>query len=208
MKAKKVLLVINICLTGLVLWLGFTIYQRWGSGQRLGDEVLLEGTRQEKETTSQKERAKGGQDYRIIVAKDIFGTSKEQKKVPEKPKPEEIQKSDLDVELKGTIVGENSPSYAIISEKSKRSDDILGLEEFIGDARIVEIQQDRVILSREGKQEVLLISYESRSKSGPTAPASNIAKRPPSIPQTKSRPILRKRPTRGAPLREKAEPPQ
>ncbi len=107
--------------------------------------------------------------YQPIIDSDIFDTKKIVPKVPVKQK--EIQVTKLNLELRGTIVGVNEESFAIIWDKKTRMQDLYFLNDFVQGAHIIEIMPDRVILSLEGRKEALIMSYDtlnpasSRSKS-------------------------------------------
>lgn len=97
--------------------------------------------------------------YQPIIESDIFDTKKVVPKVPVKQK--EIQVTKLNLELRGTIVGENEESFAIIWDRDTRKQDLYSLNDFVQEARIIEIMLDRVTLSLEGRKEALIMSYDT-----------------------------------------------
>ncbi len=197
MKLKKILLITNICLTGALVWLGINTYATWDSDRLSHGEPQAEALTRERQNGPPKRALRTGKDYRLIVSKDIFGTSPNAVRAPqkqEKKEEEEIVTTDLDVELKGTIVGENGTSYAIISQGRKKGDEIFGMNDSISGAKIVEIYTDKVILSRNGRREALPLSFES---SKPSTRKTSPRLRPSQSPRTPTkRPDIRRRPVR------------
>lgn len=163
MELKKILILANILLTGLVLWLGYNIYQTWASHKGLGNSPVTMASRDEGEGESQNHKAKTRYDYRLITTRDIFKTKTRTSGAPGKTiqtgetvKPKE----NTALELMGTIVGDRGDSFAIIQERGKRDQDMYGVDDYVDDARITKIRPDRVSLDRNGTEEVLVMTME------------------------------------------------
>jgi len=105
--------------------------------------------------------------YSIIAGKDIFNPSANGKTKGTKKNTSEIEKelppTDLNLELKGTIMGDSKDSYAIIEDKDRRKQDLYRLNDMIKEAQLVKILEDKVVLMRNGQEEILTMIYEKRS---------------------------------------------
>ena len=189
MNVKKSLLLLNILLTGLVLWTGFKIYDTWASHKRLEKRSIaadLDTKGVEKPGTR---KFKKRSDYRFIVSRDIFKTTA---KPSRRSMAQKIDvgklKENTRFELMGTVVGEDGNSYAIIREKNKKEQDLYALDDAIDDVKISQILSDRVVIEKDGTEEVLVISHER----GRAPRMSKPVKRPIAYSQEKKRIMMRK----------------
>jgi len=169
MKLRRYLLLINVVLTALLGWAAYSVYVSWSADRQRESSTSRTGIPQPV-NTSQAGSSSGPSYYQSIITQDIFGTSKQ--KPPEqveKPKVVEIPVSRRSLSLKGTVVGRNNDSYAVISEARAPEGDVFRVNDMLQNARILEILTDRVILEADGKQEVLIITYEldAEEKSAP-----------------------------------------
>jgi type II secretory pathway component PulC len=186
MNLKKLLLVINLCLAGLVLWMGTSIFLTWRSAEEEKARPHAGPAESGKTVKTATPRPKKMKDYRIIIDRDIFHTAKQ----AGGRKEEKIEKvTKLDLTLKGTVIGGRRHSFAIIEDGTTMKEELYALNDFVQGARIVEILPDQVILNLKGSKETLIMTKE-------TSPAS--AKRPP---PKRSRAPRIKPPKRGRPKR-------
>lgn len=108
----------------------------------------------------------------IILQRQLFGKGPDAKKsVIEAPVPVQLAATTLELSLLGTITGAPEYRRAIIHDKKKKGQEIYGQGDSIQGRQIKEIQRDRVILTANGKDEVLL----------PEIPTKNAPNRPPSF---------------------------
>lgn len=96
-------------------------------------------------------------DYAVVYEKDLFNTA--QKAVADQEiEPSELdkmEKTELNLRLWGTITGTNGKSYAVIEHKSKREQSLYQKGDKIDQARIKMILRKKVVLSVNGKDEIL-----------------------------------------------------
>jgi len=163
MNLKRFLLLGNIVVSGLIIWVGVSIVTTWASSRRAGDSALSVPSKMSipKDLTSSK--GKRPEDYALITAKDVFHTTKETPKTSGKDQAEEIKVTDLNIELKGTVVGEGKDSYAFILDKGSKKEEVYYVNDFVMGAQILKIMKGRVILNVDGREEALLMVDESRT---------------------------------------------
>lgn len=136
-------------------------------------------------------------DFSVIVKRNLFGVPPalaQSATSAEAPPVEELEATTLDVVLMGTVDAEGDDGRAIILKKSDRSQDIYRVGEMIEGASIKKIQRGRVVLTVDGRDELLDISEarEYDQNAGPVA----------------ARPALRRRPVVVAPQQAVQAPPR
>jgi general secretion pathway protein C len=108
-------------------------------------------------------RGKRIEDYALIASKDVFHTTKETAKTTGKDQGEEIKVTELNLELKGTVVGDGKESYAFILDRGSRKEEVYYANDYVMGAQIIRIMKGRVILKVDGMEEALLMVDESRT---------------------------------------------
>jgi len=162
MNLKRFLMLGNIVLSGLIIWVGASIVTTWASSRKAGDSAMSvpAKTASPKVASAQGKRL---EDYALIASKDVFHTTKLTAKAGEKDQVEEIKVTDLNLELKGTVVGDGKESYAFILDRGSRKEDVYYANDYVMGARILRIMKGRVILDVNGSEEALLMTDESRT---------------------------------------------
>jgi len=163
MNLKRFLLLGNILLSGLILWAGVSIVTTWASSSKAGDAALSvpAKTAAPKDLTSPK--GKRLEDYALIASRDVFHTTKETTKTAGKDQTEEIKVTELNLELKGTVVAEGKDCYAFILDKGSKKQEVYYANDYVMGAQILRIMKGRVILNVDGREESLLMVDESRT---------------------------------------------
>jgi type II secretory pathway component PulC len=163
MNLKRFLLLGNVLLSGLIIWAGVSIVTTWASSRGAGDSALSvpAKTSSPKDLTSSK--GKRLEDYGLIASKDVFHTTKETAKSAGKEQTEDIKVTELNLELKGTVMGDGKDSYAFILDRGSRKEEVYYANDYVMGAQIVRIMKGRVILSVDGREEALLMVDESRT---------------------------------------------
>jgi len=165
MNLKRFLLLGNVILSGLVIWVGVSMVTTWASSRKAGDSAVSipDKTASPKDLTST--QGKRLEDYTLIASKDVFHTAKLTAKAGEKDQAEEIKVTDLNLELKGTVVGDGKESYAFILDRGSEKEEVYYLKDYVMGAQLVRIMKGRVILNVNGSEEALLMTDESRTLS-------------------------------------------
>ena len=106
-------------------------------------------------------------DYSIIVSRNIFQAevTAKQEKPPEVVVEKPIEPTRLKLSLMGTISGSERDARAIISDDSKRKQDIYQVGDSIQGALIKTIDRGKVVLNVNGRDEVLTLA--DREGGGP-----------------------------------------
>ena len=163
MNLKRFLLLGNILLSGLIIWAGVSIVTTWASSGRTGDSALSVPSKMSmpKDLTSSKGKRLGR-----LWADRIQGClshHKETAKTAGKDQAEDIKVTDLNLELKGTVVGDGKDSYAFILDRGSRKEEVYYANDYVMGAQILKIMKGRVILNVDGREEALLMVDESRT---------------------------------------------
>ncbi len=102
-------------------------------------------------------------EYERLSKSDIFKISPKTSPTSGMSTAEGSKGTTLDLKLKGTILGNNGPSYAVIEDGKTKTQLLYSLNEQVQGARIVAIEPDHVILSVQGKNEMLMMSEEAET---------------------------------------------
>jgi len=146
-------------------------------------------------------------DYRIILKRNLFGTSlKNDKPEAIAPAPQPIANaSELGIVLMGTISGSGNNNRAIILNKQTRDQELFSTGEVVEGALIKDIQRGKLFLSINGKDEVLNMTEAATMRPAYQAPPASTANRSTmriapgaginTVPTPRRRVIRRPRPT-------------
>jgi len=176
MRLRKIFLLTNIIIVGLILWVGFTIYRTWASTQ---PGTYQPSVKSGKKAAGNRSPRKGVADistFQSVIKADIFKTHKSMEgSRAQETSPAAVKETDLDLQLKGTMIDDAGERFAVILDGKSREQQTYAENDFVNGVRIERILADRVILDRKGTRESLLMSYES----GPAAVQRALGKRTP-----------------------------
>jgi type II secretory pathway component PulC len=120
-------------------------------------------------------------DYRVILTRNLFGTSLNNNEVVEAPATTESEVeniSELGIVLMGTVSGSENNRRAIILNKQSRDQNIFSIGEVIEGALIKEINRGQLVLSIQGKDETLDMSEAAEMRPVYKAPPSPTGENP------------------------------
>jgi general secretion pathway protein C len=111
--------------------------------------------------------------YAVIVERDVFNAVKHQGAADD-TMPAAYKRTDLNLKLWGTAVAHDpAQSFAIIEDQAARRQALYRVGDPILEvATLARVEWDRIVLTRDGAEEVLEIS--SARASGPSAPAGGV----------------------------------
>ncbi|MEW6664883.1 MAG: type II secretion system protein N [Thermodesulfobacteriota bacterium] len=154
MKIKRLLILVNCLLAGLVLFTGVRlISSKWSL--RKAPDVQAAKAGLDESPRWNPPVPQGLEEYRVVIDRDVFNTAKDAAAQSHRAEQEKIRNTSLRVRLKGTIIGQDQRSLAVILDGQTGREDLYGQNDFLQGARILEIQKERVILSIGGTREVL-----------------------------------------------------
>lgn len=122
------------------------------------DNIKIEQKQQPEEIKQQNDSQAKRFDHRIIVQRNLFGSSTKSsivEPVVSKPKTTDKTFEELDLVLMGTVSGSDNNNRAIILTKKTRNQELFSTGEVIEGALIKDIQRGKLVLSIDGKDEVL-----------------------------------------------------
>jgi type II secretory pathway component PulC len=162
MNSKRILVLANFLVMAIVFWMAASIVLTWVSQRRARD--FLKGDSQVPPSSRKAvpRQNKTMADYAAISEKNIFHTPKEISKGAA-GEDGDIEVTELNLELKGTVMGEGRKSYAVIVDRDSSKEDVYFQDDFVMGARIAKITKSKVILDFDGKEEALLMTDESRA---------------------------------------------
>jgi len=110
------------------------------------------------------QKVKQIENYSIITKRSLFGKI-EQKEIKKETAPAApLKATTLDLVLLGTISGDENIQRAIIQQKRKKTQDIYYKGDAVGSAIIKEIKRGKIILTVNGKDEILLMKEPKSSQ--------------------------------------------
>lgn len=170
MNLKRFLLIGNFLLSGLIIWAAVSIVITLISNWHSEDSALSVSFKMSiPKNHISSNKIKPLQDFALIASKDVFHTAKEAPTTAVKRRAEDINETQLNLELKGTVVGEGKESYAFILDQGSETEAIYYANDYVMDAQILRIMKDRVILKVSGREEALLMETLNKEK----APAAS-----------------------------------
>lgn len=117
--------------------------------------------------------------YQIISTRDLFKTEKVEAPPPIKPPKEEdvneLEVTDLKLELMGTTTGIGTEPHAVIKQKANPRQMLYVEGDTIDKALIKTILREKVILVVNGKNQVLLMEKPASRKTKPGSPQRSAA---------------------------------
>ena len=183
---SKFLWYFNLVLVAVVL---VVVFLSLDTGQPAADDVVRAQTAGEEvaKSDAMDEGFEDRVDPEFILQQDIFGTG--QNAASENSRKAEVAQSvqiapsaakDLAVRLMGTIVDEAGGSYAILEDRTAKTQDIYRIGDVIGDVRLDSIEQNRVVVLSDDVRHVLDLDL---SPGVPRAPQTRAIARQATPPQ-------------------------
>ena len=118
--------------------------------------------------------------YGVIVERNLFRTT-DKPLVADQSDPTSLEATSLQLDLYGTIAGEDGKGYAIIEERDKKRQRLYKVGDSVAGATILRIARNAVVL-RVGDREQVLKKKETAMRGGSRTPAAFPAARPGSAP--------------------------
>lgn len=104
-------------------------------------------------------------DYMVIKDRNLFGSKEGVQATPVKvPDIESLERTSLNLQLLGTVVGDPGNSVAVIEEREKRKQGLYKVGDNVQAALVKMILRGKVVLSVGGEDQVLLMEDSSKAK--------------------------------------------
>jgi len=122
--------------------------------------------------------------YKVVSSRNIFnseyaGEDEGGTRVSRSKSSEPLKKADLNVVLIGTVVSTPEDSFAIIEDKKKRKQELYQIDDMIeNEARVLKIDRCRVVVLREGMEEIIECPDEESPDRPVTARTAAVRSRP------------------------------
>lgn len=175
---KNVFPVIHLVLLTVVIYLtvGFVYDVGMGALEDMTPQMMSQGTVAVASETPQKKPFNA---YAAITKRNIFNAAKDagQGPVPDVDL-ESLQKTKLALVLLGTISGLGDDSYAVIEDKSNRTQDLYTVGDSVSGATIKMILRKKVVLSINGQDEVLEMTEDTATLPDHRVPGRVFDRRP------------------------------
>jgi len=136
---------------------------------------------------TEKQEKRDPSHYAVIHDRDLFHSAQEKAAV-KKPvgkskkaliKEEALEKTPLEVRLRGTVYREKGDSLAIIEDLKTRKQDLYHVGDMIlGEAKVIAVSRNKVYLERNGKQEILEVYEGKETRAGEQTTAARPQRRP------------------------------
>jgi general secretion pathway protein C len=108
--------------------------------------------------------------YKAILERNLFNTRSDSEPQPGKVDVESLEETKLNLKLWGTVSGSNDGDYAVIEDVKAREQNLYRAGDAIQTATVKEIHREKVVLTVNGKDEVLqmqeLVSGKAVSRPG------------------------------------------
>ena len=102
--------------------------------------------------------------YQTIIERNLFKTNSETGSGPDKLDIETLQPTDLNLNLLGTITGDQKEAYAVIEDTAVKKQDLYRIGDTIQNATVKMILREKVVLNVNGKDEILGIEKTNGSQ--------------------------------------------
>jgi general secretion pathway protein C len=178
---KQIFFIIHLLLLTLTAYQGVKIMYKGIESTALGEITnISDNITIVSEQTVNKNKISHDNQNQAISRRNIFNVQIESGKAPTTKtqinQGKKLEKTELNIALWGTVIGgSQSSSYAVIEDKKKRTQSLFQVGDVIQQASIKEIMRSRIILSFNGKDQVLEVdtSLQSSTMAANNSPEPN-----------------------------------
>jgi len=110
------------------------------------------------------QKVKKIENYSIITKRSLFGKIEQEEIQKETAPAAPLKATTLDLVLLGTVSGDGNTQRAIIQQKRDKTQDIYYKGDAVGSAIIKEVKRGKIILTVDGKDEILLMKEPKSSQ--------------------------------------------
>jgi general secretion pathway protein C len=155
MTIQRTILIINLAIIALGAYFGVGLFYKITAIQLKAEKISVNTP--DAVTAAKKRAHRPFGDYRPILTRDLFKTSK---KPPATAAKKEVNLNDmeqtkLNLKLWGTVTGSEEQAYAVIEDTQKRQQNLYRVGDSIQNAIVKMIRRAKVVLQVDGRDEVL-----------------------------------------------------
>ena len=185
---------LNLLFIGAIVYFGVNAFYLT-TAARLESESPLPAMQQQA-AKNQEQRSRPFSHYNAIVSRNLFDTKASVETTPKAVDVEGLEQTRLKLKLWGTVSGDEKEAYAVIEEGANRTQNLYRVGDTIQNATVKIILREKVVLSVNGRDEILELE-EAKSRravaSGPYRPvAASPAASPRSAPMRTQKITLRR----------------
>ena len=181
---RVVILIFNIILACLILYMGFELFNQLSSAD-IEEKPLAKAVPSRKATPILPKKLQRPH-YSSISQRNLFATQATPSAPVQKINIENLKQTDLDLKLWGTVAGDSAKAYAVIEDLKKRKQNLYRTGDNIQNATVKMIVREKVVLTVNGKDEILEMEKlqqggrsPRRSRSSGPASRKQASRRPP-----------------------------
>lgn len=168
---NKYFTLINLILITIAAYFSVEIFYMISTVQLHG-KLLTQENRQA-ETASNREINRPIAYYNPIIERNLFDTKAEALAEPAVVDVGALEQTELKVKLLGTVTGDEENAYAVIEDERERRQQLYRIGDTIQSATLKMILREKVVLSVNGKDEILEIEKQETGKSSGNLAAKN-----------------------------------
>lgn len=153
---------LNLLVLSIVIYAGVDIFYTL-AGSKLADVAEEHIAAERFKVTPEHQKRRPFSHYLTAAEKGLFGVAKEESGDLE---AEDLEPTELKVQLLGTVSGDSENAAAIIQEGAKKTQALYKEGDSIQDATIIKILRGKVIVRVGGENQVLTMEEKPRTSSG------------------------------------------
>ena len=124
------------------------------------------------------QRIKSPEAYGIIASRNLFGSTDKESAWSgagaTAVATDQMERTTLQLDLLGTIAGGSAHSRAVIDDKASKKPRVFKVGDQVGNATIVRILRNSVVLLVEGREEILVMKAHQPGRTDSTKPAAEV----------------------------------
>lgn len=170
---KYLFTLLNLALITVMVYFGVRTFFHVTSAQMDQPPPAVESPEQNSRPAGSTPRSLA--DYSPIVERNLFDTKTTVEAAPKTVDVEDLEQTNLQLKLWGTVTGTPEEAYAVIEEGGRREQNLFRAGDAVQNATVKMILREKIILNVDGRDEVLEIEKTAGRGS---SPVRTIAGRP------------------------------
>ncbi len=154
--------IINILLITAAVYFSVKAFYKLGAVQL--DQAHLSEADFKESSSSEIESLRPLSDYDPIIERNLFNTKSGAERPPEPVVFENLQPTSLKLKLLGTVSGDQGKTFAVIQNATRKQQQLYRVGDTIQSATVKMILREKVVLSVNGKDEILEIDRTQTKK--------------------------------------------